>query len=307
MLYLALHGIDWSAFFTSLRHVNYFYVALLFPWSSTSYFFRALRWRGLLLDEKRIPIANVFWANMVGYFGNNVLPARVGELMRAAYIARQNGLSFSFILATGVTERFMDLAALVIIGTGSLFFVDAFPRAVQDALKSFAVVTVTGVVFLFLFPTFHGLFSRFLASLEFLGESLKTRIQEIMTRFLEGVMVISRVERGLPFILFTALVWLMDSVGMMLFVLAFNETLTLLQAFLFISALGLSSAIPSTPGYVGVYQFVAVTMLVPFGISRESALAIILISQIINLLVVSCWGGIGFWLGSQTILTKGEG
>jgi hypothetical protein len=67
------------------------------------------------------------------------------------------------------------------------------------------------------------------------------------------------------------------------------------QSLILLSALGLSSAIPSTPGYVGVYQFVAVTVLVPFGFSRAEALAFILISQVLNYLVVSFWGLIGLW------------
>jgi uncharacterized protein (TIRG00374 family) len=246
-----------------------------------------------------MPVSTVFFANMIGYLGNNVLPARAGEVMRAAYVARKENISISFIIATGITERLVDLAALVIIGATSLFFVDAFPRSMQDALKSFAVIAIAGVAFLFLLPYFHVLFNRILVSLSFLGESLQTKIKGIMTRFLEGVKVILRVERGLPFIFFTALIWMMDGISTVLFSLAFNESLTLLQAFLFIAALGLSSAIPSTPGYVGVYQFVAVTVLAPFGIKRESALAMILVSQALNLLVVSLWGGLGLWFGSQ--------
>jgi glycosyltransferase 2 family protein len=60
----------------------------------------------------------------------------------------------------------------------------------------------------------------------------------------------------------------------------------------FLSALGLSSAISSTPGYIGVYQFAAVTVLAPFGISKSTALVFILISEIANYEVVSFWGNI---------------
>ena len=50
-------------------------------------------------------------------------------------------------------------------------------------------------------------------------------------------------------------------------------------ALLVLTALGLSSALPSTPGYVGIFQFVAVTVLAPFGIDRDAALAYILLLQ----------------------------
>jgi len=50
-------------------------------------------------------------------------------------------------------------------------------------------------------------------------------------------------------------------------------------AMLLLTGMGLGSALPSTPGYVGIYQFVAVTVLTPFGFSRDSALAYILVAQ----------------------------
>lgn len=301
-MYLALRGIDWVVFLEVLQHANYAFIGLITIWSSGSYVLRAVRWHGLLSSQKTISILNVFWANMIGYLGNMVLPARAGEVIRASYIARKENISISFVLATSITERLMDLASLVIISGIALFFVDTFPRSVQDALESLALIAVTGVAFLFLLPYFHGVLIRFLSSLSFLGEVFQSKIQGIMTHFLEGVDVISRADRGLPFIFFTALIWLMDGVGMILFAFALNESLNLVQAFLFIAALGISSAIPSTPGYVGVYQFVAVIVLTPFGIKRESALAMILVSQALNLLVVSLWGGLGLWHGSQGII-----
>jgi len=53
-------------------------------------------------------------------------------------------------------------------------------------------------------------------------------------------------------------------------------------ALLLLTALGLGSALPSTPGYVGIYQFVAVTVLTPFGIGRDEALAFILVLQVLG-------------------------
>jgi uncharacterized membrane protein YbhN (UPF0104 family) len=70
--------------------------------------------------------------------------------------------------------------------------------------------------------------------------------------------------------------------------------LSLDQAFVLLAGLGLSSAIPSTPGYVGIYQFVAIEILEPFGISSSDALAFILFIQITNLLALVVWGIISF-------------
>ncbi len=275
----------------------------MIAWSSATYFLRALRWRVLLNTQKNILRMNVFWANMAGYLGNNVLPARAGEFIRAAYIARKESISIVFVLATGITERLVDLAVLVTIATASLFFVDSFPQSVQNALKSFAVVAVAGVVSIFLLPSLQNLIGRIFAKLPFLNPSLKLKFFEMMDHFIDGLKVIAHMQQALPFLFFTVLIWLMDGIGMMVIALSLHETLSLMQSFLFIAALGISSAIPSTPGYVGIYQFVAVAVLVPFGFTRESALALILIAQALNLLVVSFWGGIGLWIGSRSMFS----
>ena len=64
-------------------------------------------------------------------------------------------------------------------------------------------------------------------------------------------------------------------------------------AFLLLAGLGLGSALPSTPGYVGIYQFVAVTVLTPFGLSRTDAIAYILVAQALSYVLIGVWGSIG--------------
>ena len=59
------------------------------------------------------------------------------------------------------------------------------------------------------------------------------------------------------------------------------------------TGMGLGSALPSTPGYVGIYQFVAVTVLTPFGFSRTDAIAYILVAQALGYVVIGIWGSIG--------------
>ena len=87
----------------------------------------------------------------------------------------------------------------------------------------------------------------------------------------------------------------MDAAGTVFLAYILKIPLLLQQAFVLLAALGLSSAIPSTPGYVGVYQFVAVSTLAPFGISQADALAFILISQILGYIIIGFWGLLSLW------------
>jgi hypothetical protein len=93
-----------------------------------------------------------------------------------------------------------------------------------------------------------------------------------LQRFLLGMLALQHKGRALGFISLTAIIWLMDAVVAITVAQAFGLVLSLPQALLLLVALGLASAAPSTPGYVGIYQFFAVTVLLPFGIARNQAL-----------------------------------
>jgi uncharacterized membrane protein YbhN (UPF0104 family) len=59
--------------------------------------------------------------------------------------------------------------------------------------------------------------------------------------------------------------------------------------------LGLGSALPSTPGYVGIYQFVAVEVLTPFGFSRASVIALMVLVQVLQYVSTGLWGLMALW------------
>ena len=298
-LYLALRGIDWTAFISALRKANYGYIPVIFIWGSITSWVRALRWRILLSAEKHIPAQNVFWANMAGYLGNNIFPARAGEFIRAAYVSKQNNLSMSYSLATGFVERMIDLIALVILGSISLSIARIFSPPMQDALKAMSTVAFVGIAVLLVTSYFGGRVRRILVERIAVNRSVRGKFGKVLEQFLNGVEVLRHPKRAAVFILFTCLIWLIDGVGVVILAHALHLRFTLLESFLLLAALGLSSAIPSTPGYIGVYQFVAVIVLQPFGITKASAVAFILFLQVVNLLIVAFWGGLSLWRTSS--------
>ena len=86
----------------------------------------------------------------------------------------------------------------------------------------------------------------------------------------------------------TAVIWCLDAVTVV--TVAEGLSMSFRVSFLLIAALGLGSALPSTPGYVGVYQFVAVAVLTPFGFVRDNAIAFILMYQVLQYVVYGVWG-----------------
>jgi uncharacterized protein (TIRG00374 family) len=231
---------------------------------------------------------------MVGYMGNAYLPARAGELLRSAFLGQKGALGTSFVLATALSERILDAVTLVLIGSVSLISQGSMPPALANGVRVMAVAGLLGLAVILLAPFQESRIVRILGRLP-LPEKISQTISRHTVRFLSGMRSLQNAPRMLTFAGLTAIVWLIDALGACVGARIISQTLSLSQALVLLAALGLSSAIPSTPGYVGVYQFVAVTVLVPFGFSRSDALAYILISQVFNYVVVSFWGLLGLW------------
>jgi uncharacterized membrane protein YbhN (UPF0104 family) len=152
------------------------------------------------------------------------------------------------------------------------------------------VVGLVGLLAIIVSVTFREQWMHTVMALPLLSVTVKQKLLELIKQFLRGLETLHHSKRISSFVLFTIIIWTMDGFGTIFLAKVIHLKFSLLQAWLLLAALGLSSAIPSTPGYVGVYQFVAVIVLKPFGISSAAALAFVLFLQIMNFITVGVWG-----------------
>jgi uncharacterized protein (TIRG00374 family) len=306
LLYFAVRGVNWREFLATVRQARPEYLALAACMGSTSYFVRGLRWRVLLSADKLVSRVTVFWATMTGYLGNSFLPARAGEVVRSVLVGRSAGLSRSFALATALTERMLDVIALVLIGMAAILALPGLPEWLSKAIRVMAAVGLVGLFGMLVATRLEDLLRRILLWLP-LPTTWRAPLVGMLERFLMGMRGFQQPGRALSFVFFSAVIWLMDALTTMVVARALSLALTLPQGFLLLVALGLASAAPSTPGYVGLYQYVAVTLLPPFGFSRSEALAYIIVMQAVTYLVVTVWGLLGLWrLGAGAARTGVE-
>jgi uncharacterized protein (TIRG00374 family) len=306
LLYLTLRGLDWASFWKTVKNGHYGFLLITIPIASINFVIRAVRWSVFVRSQKKVPLLPIFWANMVGYMGNAYLPARAGELLRSVFLGRKSGLGTSFVLATALAERVLDAVALVSIGSASLLWLGIGSPLLMGAVRFMAIVSVVALAVIILATYQEALLLRIISRLPF-SPGLSQKIADQISRFLVGMRALLNGRRMSMFILLTALIWVLDGLGTIIGVRIISQTLNLGQALVLLAALGLSSAIPSTPGYVGVYQFVAVTVLVPFGFLRSEALAYILISQVVGYLLYGLWGLVGLWQINQNHLEHENG
>lgn len=293
LVYFACRGVHWAEVLRTISGARWQPLTAAAAIATGTYFLRAVRWRILLNAEGRCGIATVFWANMAGYLGNNVLPARGGELLRTVLISRQSELSKMYVLTTALSERLMDVIAVVLASSLVLLGIEPKPRWMADASRGGAVAAVAAVLAVALLPRAERLLRRIVERLP-LAAGLRRRVLPLLDQGLLGLKAFHDRGRLAGFAALTAIVWLGDAVVATQVGRSLGLAISFPVALLLLSGLALGSALPSTPGYVGIYQFAAVTILTPFGISRDGALAYILLSQAVGYSIVLLFGLPGF-------------
>ena len=306
LLYFSLRGVNWGRVAEVLRGAEAALVAASLALISTTLVLRALRWRVLLSAEAEVSRGDVFWATAAGYLGNNVLPARAGELVRTVMIARCTGLTKTYVLTTALSERLVDAIALVAISAAALLVVPTQPGWLAEAARPLGIGALVGITALALAPLLEDFWQRALMRAP-LPAALRGLAEHALKHGLQGLRSFHDRRRLIVFLGFTAAIWLLDGVTTVVCARSIGVQISFPLAFLLIAGLGLGSALPSTPGYVGIYQFVAVSVLTPFGIDRSDAVAYILLFQALSCVVFLVWGSAGLWKSSALELMRHPG
>jgi hypothetical protein len=278
LLWWSLRGVDWKAVWATIAGARWKFLAVAGLFTCLSFFMRSLRWRILLNAEENLPLGTVFCATMAGYLGNAFLPARAGEVVRTLVVSGRSKLTRTYVLTTALSERLMDVIALILWASIILLGVHPKPDWMAGAARAMAIAAGMGAVAIAVLPHTGGLCQNLLRRLP-LPHALRGRLIELADQVLLGMRAFHHPGRFLGFAALTVLIWVSDGVGTMIAARGLSLGMSFSMAMLLLTGLGLASALPSTPGYVGIFQFVAVTVLVPLGIAKSGALAFILVVQ----------------------------
>lgn len=293
-LVLAVRGVDWHEILAMAAHIRLAPFGVAVPLLASSYVFRGLRWAILLRREAPVERRVAVWASLIGYLANGYLPARAGEPIRAMMVSRHSAVSVSGALATALTERLVDAAILTTIAITAVANAPSLPDWLRGGAWTMAAFAGTGLVGLFVAPRFQPLADRLVRRLP-LSPPWSEKISRWLHQFLDGLRALYSIETALPFLALTTLVWVIDANVALIVARTVDLHVSFFQTLALLSALGLATAAPSTPGYLGIYQFVAVSVLEPFGASRSQALVFIVAFQATVYAVVTVGGGLGLW------------
>ena len=273
LLYFALKGVHFSEIWSTLRKTS---LALAFtPLVFIALAISICSFRWSKVAGTTVRFREAFVALLIGMFVNNVLPARLGEVARGYVLSRKKNLSLTYSLSTVFLDRFFDLTGL----TGLLLFTLIFlPRASLPPIVFRAIYSVIGVLVLCIIliilvsrESFANHLSKRFLTLE------RSFVSRFTRRLLEVQENLKRIGSPLTIVFFVVMSfcsWLSMSVALYLVIRALHVPVPFVCVPFVCALLNLAISIPSSPGYVGLYQFLIVYLLSIFGVSRSEGLTI---------------------------------
>lgn len=266
-------------------------IAVSVPSYVASVWVRSLRWRHLTNPIASISRSTLFRAESIGFMVNNLVPLRIGELVRTWYLARETRASASAILGTVVLERVLDVVCVMLMAAGAVALLGGessdtgmLSRGAKWLLPA-AAIPLGGLILLRVVP------DRVIALAGFVTKPLPERIGAVvaglLARFIEGLGALSGGRHLFWIVLHSLAIWLVFSTlpfaaALYAFDLDLGTPLqTLTTTWILLAAVGVAVAIPSAPGFVGPYQVAFSMVLTRFGVPPATALAIGLLAWFI--------------------------
>jgi uncharacterized protein (TIRG00374 family) len=303
-LYLALKDVQFGALISTLAGVRYFYVLLGVLTVIVLMGIRTVRWQLLLHPVKPIRFHNLFSVYMIGHMANNILPARLGELVRVYLVGSQEKISKSASLATVVVERLFDIGSLfAILGLVSVYFKTLdFPAWVWSSSLVIFTVSLVILIILIILTYFPPLIISFLENrLAFLPRRLHKRVIGIAESFLDGLNILKKGRVLWRVAGLSAVVWAFQLVIFLMGFLAFKFYLPPAALFMLVLITSLAMAVPSSPAYIGTYQISVIIALAVFDVGRDAAFGYSLVVHAMQAFPITTLGLIYAWKGHLSL------
>jgi uncharacterized protein (TIRG00374 family) len=302
-LFLLFRKIDFHKLMDAFKEMDFRYLLPAVFFTFISYFFRAVRWKYLLLPLKKTQLKNLFPATIIGYMANNLLPARLGEFVRAYVLGEKEGLGTSSVFATLVVDRLFDGFTVLLILLFTFFAVRLPPGMgkVQDGLVVGGYVTlaiyITVVIFLVILKR------RTLQTINLIARLLKPfpakvseKIIPLLGSFIDGVRLSSRPAEIVALLSTSGVIWFFAIWPVDLLLRSFGIILPITASMFIMVFLVFAVMVPASPGYVGTYHAACVYGLMAFNIQKEKALSIALIIHGVSFFPVILLGAYFLWI-----------
>ena len=331
-LYFSFRNIPLAELAEYMKHINYWWIIPSTIAALGSYIFRTLRWQRILhASGYPISFKNTFHPLMIGFATNNILPARLGEIVRPLVLQQQEKMPFTTGLATVVTERVFDVGLMILSFIVITLFWHIDPsfevtfagyhlsaEVLENLLKNMlilALILLAGISCVAIMAI-RNLLIRVLWDIPrffkpILGASLTERLNTYLiakiVRIIEnvsnGFLLLRRPKQFLVCVLYTIIIWLVQASGYYLMMFGTpGVSLSFLDIYMVMVIILFFIALPSVPGFWGMWEAGGLFILTLMGVAASTAMGFTLINHVIQVVPIIIVGLISAAITGVNIL-----
>lgn len=260
---------------------------------------RLLRWQYLLRreDGSAISLGPLWHAVAIGFMANNILPFRMGEVMRSLSASRLANVRFTAAFSSVAVERVFDGLTVVGLLVISLFAA-GLPAGVEVAgVPVTRTATIAGLamgaalLMALVVVAFPALAERVITAV-IPSRALAERLVHIVEGLRHGLSVLRSPGRATMVVAMSLVLWLVNALSFYLAFKAFGIPANFAAALLLQGILVFGIAVPTTPGYVGVFEGAIKAVLLVLGVGADHAVAYALtyhVTTFVPIVLLGVW------------------
>jgi uncharacterized protein (TIRG00374 family) len=306
-LWLALHHVPLAEVGHLVARANRLWLLLAVAFQLSGVLARAQRWVVLLSNKTQL--TDSFWSQGVGYLFTNIFPLRMGEPARVFIMAQRSGLPLMQVAASAIVERMLDVATVVLVLVLVLPWMNVPPLVKRTGII-LGALSLAANILLLLAVRFGSQSERVLKyvcnRIRFLPtEAIVGRWRELII----GFTPLTQPKLALQGIGWALAAWAASITTYWCVLRAFQHDASIVEASFMVVALAFAVTVPSSPGFLGVFQLVGQQALVlPFGAKYgpTSAMAITMAGYLIYYLLTTVLGIIGLWQFGESFANVGR-
>lgn len=300
LLWLAAHGVTWPQVGGAFASAHYGLVALAVGFVVGGTALRTWCWVGLYGPTPTpVRFVRAWGILLVGQLLNIGVPARVGDVARVYLVSKAGGSSKTGVATSLVIEKFFDLTSFLII----LLLISVrveLPPALDRARGGLVMGALSLALLVCVGAWRAEVVGRWLARHEKPhGTAWWSGLARSLEVGLQNLTVLRRWQRVLALQIGYLAVWGSLGVTTHLVLIAVGLDLPGIAALVVLAIVQLGTAVPSTPGKVGVFQYLSVLALMPFGVGRDLALTFGILLHVVWYLPPVVLGSMGVWVELQ--------
>jgi uncharacterized protein (TIRG00374 family) len=263
---------------------------------------RAARWQVYFLPRRRVPFKPLLSTLAISYMASTFLPLRAGELVRAVFLGQRERIPVPGVVGTILVEKLFDFLAIGVM-LAVLLAITPLPAAAQIAGASITGVILVGFGFVVALaiwrePTLRviGVIERQLPA----RLASRLRVRDAALHFAEGTDSLRVGRLWLLLLGWTAFTWVFSIASTVAGMLSLDVPPELPTALFVVVLTSSGQAVPSSPGYVGVYHAAATFALTTFGVDPATAVGVALITHAFSYGPLVVVGLAALWTGGYT-------